>query len=164
MANKWICFTQKEIKTLLDLTTEKEFKTIHKKLSSNYNKKRISVASAKGKGRSLQYWICNKISSLLNIPYIQSDDSCLIHSREMGQHGVDIILRGEALKRFPYSIESKSSESLNLMPVIEQIEANQKKDTDWLIVHKRKALPEPIVIMTWRTFEKTFNHLPVHIQ
>ena len=165
MANKWVCFTQKEVLDLIHLTEDKKyFKNIHRKLQSNHNKKRITISSAKAKGRNLQYWICEKISKLINIPFDQQDDSCLIHSREMGQHGKDIILRGEAQILFPYSVESKASESLNLMETIEQSESNQDKNTDWMIVHKRKALAEPIVILSWRGFEKTFNHLPIHIQ
>ena len=53
----------------------------------------IKTSSAKAKGRSLQQWVCQKISDLLNIPWGKDE---LIASREMGQSGVDIRLIGEA--------------------------------------------------------------------
>jgi hypothetical protein len=117
----------------------------------------IKIASRKGKGRELQKWVCERISELIRIPYNQQDDACLIHSREMGQAGCDIILRGEALKKFPFAIECKSSESLSLTEAIQQAQANQGKIWTWLVIHKRKAFKEPIVIMEWQTFEDLFK-------
>ena len=114
----------------------------------------IKIRSAKNKGMRLQKWVCSKISKLIGIGYNQQDDLCLIHSRESGLSGVDIILRGNALKTFPYSIECKSSEQLNLLKTIQQAKSNRIEGTDWLIVYKRKAFKKPIVIMDWYTFEK----------
>jgi len=116
--------------------------------------KTIKVSSRKGKGRELQYFICREISELTGIPYIQSDDDCDIHSREMGQHGKDIILRGEALRKFPFSVEAKCSESFDMLGTYEQAITNTTKDTDWLIVHRRKSIPEVIVMLSWNTFKK----------
>jgi hypothetical protein len=116
---------------------------------------RIKTSSAKDKGRALQYFVCDHISMLLyGKPFNQKDDNCLIHSREMGQAGSDIILRGDAQERFPFTVECKSTESFSLVPTINQVRANLKKGTDWLIVHRRKALPDPIVILTWEAFER----------
>ena len=115
---------------------------------------RIKTSSGKDKGKALQFWVCERISKITGIQYVQSDDSCLIHSREMGQPGADIVLRGEAIKAFPYSVECKSTESLGLLETIKQASANQKDGTDWLIVHRRKAYKEPIVILAWSAFEK----------
>lgn len=157
---KWVNLSNKEIsylsKAMMFLFKTKEYKSIEKKLE-NLNKK-ISVSSAKAKGRNLQYWVCEKISKLLGIPFNQQDDDCLIHSREMGQAGADIILRGEAGKKFPFSIECKSSESLNLVGTIEQVKSNTKPNQDWIIVHKKKAIPNPIVIMDWDCFERLFKN------
>jgi hypothetical protein len=121
--------------------------------------KPIKVSSRKAKGRSLQKWVCQRIAKLLNIEYNQQDDQCLIHSREMGQAGVDIILRGDTIKRFPYSIECKNSEQLKLIGTIAQVKKSLIQDTDWLIVHKKKSLDKPIVIMEWDAFEKLNYHL-----
>lgn len=148
MASKWVLLTDKDRENILEGisiggATYKKIEALDK---------RIKVSSAKGKGRNLQMWVCEQISKLLNIPFVQSDDSSLIASRPMGQHGLDCILRGEALKRFPYSIECKNSEQLDLVGTINQAKANEAKGTHWLIVHKRKALAKPIVIMEWDTF------------
>ena len=70
-------------------------------------KKRISVASAKDKGRRLQQWTCEQISKITGIPWGYEDDK-EIQPRIMGQKGVDVILRGDALSLFPFSIECKS--------------------------------------------------------
>jgi len=121
------------------------------RLSKKMEHKKIKVASAKGKGRNLQHWVCERISEMTGIPYSQDDDS-LIRSREMGQAGVDIVLRDKAAERFPFSIECKSSEQLNLVETVEQAKRNNLPEREWLIVHKRKAIPNPIVIMDWDTF------------
>ena len=113
----------------------------------------IKIRSAKDKGMRLQKWVCQKIAKILGIEYNSQDDQCLIHSRTCGLSGVDIILRGEAIKRFPYSIECKSSEKLNLLGTIRQAKSNQVDGTDWLIVYKRKAFKKPIVIMDWDAFQ-----------
>ena len=113
----------------------------------------IKVASRKAKGRNLQKWVCSKIAKILDMKFDQQDDQCLIHSREMGQQGVDIILRGDTIKKFPFSIECKSSEQLNLIGTVKQAKSNQVDGTDWLIVYKKKAFKKPIVIMDWDAFE-----------
>lgn len=112
----------------------------------------IKISSRKSKGRNLQKWVCEQISKLTGIPYDQSDDQCLIHSREMGQSGVDIILRGDALRKFSFSVECKNSKQLKLMDSIEQAKKNNISGNDWLIVYKNKQLKEPIVIMDWMCF------------
>ena len=119
--------------------------------------KPIKVSSAKAKGRELQKWVCQKIANLLKIEYNQQDDQCLIHSREMGQAGVDVVLRGEVRKRFPFSIECKNTEQLEFIKSIKQAQANTSQDEDWMVVHKRKALNSPVVILDWAAFEKLFS-------
>ena len=119
--------------------------------------KKIKVSSAKGKGRALQYWVCEKIAEIFGIEFVQSDDDCLIHSREMGQNGVDIVLRGGIGKKFPFDIECKSCESLSIPEWIRQARANKKENRDWLLVFKKQTLGHtPFVIMEWDCFEKIF--------
>ena len=159
MPNRWLQLNEKELETIHTvLVLNWDMNSKHKKLADKVlkimNKKRIKISSAKGKGRNLQYWVCERISDIVDIPYNQSDDQCPIHSREMGQHGLDIILRGKAKFQFPYSIECKSSEQFNLVPTIEQVKSNMIDGTDWLIVHKKRAIPSPIVVMDWYAFEQ----------
>jgi hypothetical protein len=114
--------------------------------------KPIKKSSAKGKGRDLQKWVCERIADLFQIEYNQQDDNCVIHSREMGQPGIDIIIRGYLKDFFPFAIECKSSEQLNLLKTIQQAKKNSKNNDWWIIVHKNKSMKNPAVIMSWDCF------------
>lgn len=152
----YLNLNKKELSVLLDILTRPDHRYTEEqsKLWVKIKKAttRIKISSAKGKGRELQKRVCRDISEAIGIPYDQQDDECLIHSREMGQSGVDVILRGEARGLFPYSIECKSAEAFSLLAAIEQAENNQVEGTDWMIVHKRKAWKVPVVILDWRVF------------
>lgn len=113
----------------------------------------MTAKSAKAKGRALQYWVRDRLGGMFGLSCGQDDD-CLIRSREMGQHGLDIILHGEAKTKIPYSIECKSGESFRLVESIKQARDNCKPGTDWLLVHKRKAFKNPIVLMDWSAFQR----------
>jgi hypothetical protein len=162
MANRWVCLTDQEINSIKDFVGSMGAKGDHPALSNALKKmeksqKRIAISSAKDKGRMLQKWVCEKISKLTGIPYNQQDDNCLIHGREMGQAGVDVVLRGKARRMFPFDIECKSTEQLSLISTIHQAQQNTAEDRHWMIVHKCKALPIPIAIMSWETFEAIWN-------
>lgn len=162
----WINLTKNEIERI------KEYNISHKYWTGSYSKEDekfinklnkllnpIKIRSRKNKGSNLQKWICEKISKLLNIPYEQSDDQCLIHSREMAQKGTDVILRGKALKEFPFSIECKSSEQFNIKSTVEQAKNNQIKSTEWMVVYKRKSFKNPVVIIEWGVLEKLYKNI-----
>lgn len=116
----------------------------------------MKTSSCKAKGRNLQMWVCQKIANIFNIEFDNQDDQCSIHSREMGQSGVDIILRGVIYKKFLYDIECKNTEKLSLYPTIDQAINNTNLGRDWLIVHKKNR-SDPIVIMDWEAFERLFK-------
>jgi len=118
----------------------------------------IKASSAKAKGRELQKLVCRKISKLLNLSYDQSDDNCLIHSREMGQAGSDVVLRGEAFNRFPFDIECKRTEKLNIYKAIKQGKVNTKKGRNYLVVHKKNRT-DPIAILDLDVFMKILKKL-----
>lgn len=153
MGNKWVSLTDVERAWILARTVGDS-----SVLAGGLRKKirvagmRITHGSAKDKGRSLQQWVCRKISELIGVPYNQQDDECLIHSREMGQSGTDVVLRGIAAARFPYSVECKSSERMSVQGFVIQASKNVRPGTDWLVVYKCKALDAPVVIMSWDTF------------
>ena len=111
-------------------------------------KKPISIASRKQKGRNLQKWTAKKISELLSIPCGKDE---LIASREMGQSGTDVRLIGEALKRFPFSIETKCQEKWSMNQFIQQAKANQMDSTDWLLIVKKNH-DKPVVVMDADSF------------
>lgn len=122
-------------------------------------RRRITVTSAKGKGRWLQQWACDQVSKLLGISWGYEDDE-LIQPRIMGQKGVDVILKDEALENFPFSIECKSSEAWAIPAAIRQARRNQKKDTEWLLIMKRKEFQNPVVIVDANVFFKLMKLIP----
>lgn len=152
---------QKEINSLkLNKTSVYENKC--EKLIKKFERaeKTIKVSSRKGKGRGLQYWVCEKIANIFGIEFNQSDDNCLIHSREMGQHGTDIIVRGEIYNKFPFDIECKAQENLNIPEWVRQAQDNKKENRDWLVIFKKQTIgTTPLVLMDWNTFEKLIRRV-----
>jgi len=148
-----ITLNRKEIEFITTHLMGEQFPTEREKIVKKLEKclNPIKISSRKQKGRNLQKWVCEQIAKLFNIEYDQQDDNCPIHSREMGQSGVDVIIRGELQQRFPFAIECKSSEQLNLPQTIKQTKKNAKGKY-WIIVHKRKAFKKPVVIMDWDCF------------
>jgi len=108
----------------------------------------ISIAARKAKGRRLQQWVCEKISLITGLPWGKDLD---IDSRPMGQSGVDVILRGAALQKAPFSIECKNQEKWSVIKWVEQAKANEKSNTDWLLVVSKNNV-KPVVIMDAETF------------
>lgn len=136
--------------------TKKECERLIKKFQRA--EKKISASSAKAKGRGLQYWVCEKIGELFGVEFVQSDDECLIQSRPMGQHSVDVILRGDLKKKFPFSIECKSQENLNVADWIRQSRENELPGTYWMLIFKKHTLgSKPIVCLEFETFLKFYN-------
>jgi len=130
-------------------------KELEKKKKKKKKKKRIKISSAKAKGRELQKWVAYEISK---ITHIKCGKDELIESREMGQSGVDIKLIGEAQQLFPFSVESKRCEKINLSKAIEQAKANQKENTDWLLV-TRKSNEKAIISMDAEVFFKLYEQI-----
>jgi len=151
--NKYVMLSTKEREELLALPDLPE--KVRKRLEKSNT--RITTRSAKQKGLGFQKWLCQEIAELINEEYRPGDDDSPIDSRPGGQHGVDIILRGEAKKKFPFSVEAKNQENMNLMETINQATANTADGTDWLIAHKRKVLDFPIVIISWDLFKKLYR-------
>ena len=77
------------------------------KTSRKSGLRKMSVGSAKAKGRKLQTWVAEKLLSLLkNVTELD------IKSTPMGVNGVDVQLSSQAFKQFPYNIECKNTERL----------------------------------------------------
>ena len=68
----------------------------------------MKTQSAKAKGRRLQQWFRDLLIEELEI---HPED---IESRSMGAGGEDLIMARAAREKFPYSIECKNQESVNL--------------------------------------------------
>jgi hypothetical protein len=88
--------------------------------------------SAKAKGRKLQTDVKNTI--LETFTTLEPDD---VKSAIMGESGEDIKLSPAARKLFPYAVECKNTEKLNIWSALEQAEANAKNETTPLLFFKR---------------------------
>ncbi len=87
--------------------------------------------SAKNKGKRLQ----NKIRDLIleKFDILESDD---VRSITIGDSGEDILLSPAARKVFPFSVECKNQEKLNIWSALEQAEDNSGNHTP-LVIFKR---------------------------
>ena len=87
--------------------------------------------SAKNKGKRLQ----NKIRDLIleKFDSLEPDD---VRSITMGDSGEDILLSPAARRLFPFSVECKNQEKLNIWGALEQAEDNSGNHTP-LVIFKR---------------------------
>ena len=88
--------------------------------------------SAKNKGKRLQNTIRDLILEKFNAK-LEPDD---VRSITMGDSGEDILLSPAARRLFPFSVECKNQESLNIWSSLEQAEGNSGKHTP-LVIFKR---------------------------
>ena len=117
------------------------------------SKKRITVASAKAKGRNLQKLVAQKISELTGFEWGKDKP---IESRPMGQSGTDVRLESSVLKVFPFSVECKAQEKWSIHEFLKQAKENTLDNTDWLLVVKRSR-EKPIAIIDLDVFFKILN-------
>ena len=106
----------------------------------------MKTQSAKAKGRRLQQWFRDLLIEKLDI---HPED---IESRSMGAGGEDLIMARAARQRFPYSIECKNQESINLWKSYEQAQENSK-DYEPVVVLKRNNT-KPLVLVDAEYFVK----------
>jgi len=102
--------------------------------------KKHNPRTAKAKGRRLQQLVVKKL--LLLLPGVQPDD---IQSRSMGANGEDVMLSPYARSIFPYSVECKNQEKLNLWKAWEQTQGNAEDYQPLLIVGKNNTKPLAVV-------------------
>lgn len=103
----------------------------------------MKTRSCKNKGIVLQKIVAEKISKLLGIDWGKDKE---IRSREAGQQGTDVVLSERVESLFPFAIECKNQESLNLWAAIDQAKSNAKENTSWILFCKRNRI-DPIVIL-----------------
>lgn len=95
--------------------------------------------SAKAKGRNLQKWFVEKL-----VEFLKLDEEDL-ESRPMGSQGEDIIMGKQSREVFPYSIECKNQEKLNVWDAYEQAESNCKGYTPIVVMKKNNKKPLVVV-------------------
>lgn len=105
----------------------------------------MNTASCKAKGRNLQKLVVRSILSWF--PQLTDRD---VLSRSMGAMGEDIILSEAAIKIFPYHIECKNQERLNIWASWDQASENKSDKTAVLIIKRNRT--DPLVVMSLEDF------------
>lgn len=100
--------------------------------------------SAKAKGRNLQKWVVSKLREKFG----WHEDECT--SRSMGAGGEDILLSPGARRAFPFSVECKNTERVNVYDCYEQAAANAG-EYNAIVVYKRNRR-QPLVIIDFNDF------------
>ena len=109
----------------------------------------MKTSSAKAKGRKLQQWMRTLLIEKLDV---HPED---IESRSMGAGGEDLIMARAAREKFPYSIECKNQESLNVWKSYEQAESNSG-DYEPVVFIKRNN-QKPLVVVDAEYFVRLHN-------
>ena len=104
----------------------------------------MKTSSAKAKGRRLQQKFMQLLIEKLEI------DPEDIESRSMGAGGEDLIMSKAARNKFPYSIECKNQEKLNIWSAWDQANAN-KGVYEPLVVIKKNGV-QPLVVLDAESF------------
>ena len=91
----------------------------------------MKTSSAKAKGRKLQQHVRDRVLELY--PTLTERD---VVSAPMGVPGEDIQLSQVASELFPYSVECKNVEKLNIWKALEEAEGNNR-DLEPIVVFKR---------------------------
>lgn len=93
-----------------------------------------TVAARKAKGRKLQMWVREQLLALF--PELHDDD---ITSTPMGVTGADLQLSPAARKLFPFDVECKNQEAVNVWKAYEQ--AGNGKHIPLVIIKKNRHKP-----------------------
>ena len=100
---------------------------------------KVKTQSAKAKGRRFQQWVRDQLIEILDV---HPED---VESRSMGSGGEDLIMARAARSKFPYSIECKNQESVNVWKSYAQAKGNAG-EYEPLVVLKRNNT-KPLVLL-----------------
>ena len=109
----------------------------------------MKTQSKKSKGRRLQKWVREQLIEKLNI---HEED---IESRSMGAGGEDLIMARAARLNFPYSIECKNVEKLNVWEAYKQAKENSK-DHEPIVVMKKNN-HKPLIVVDAEHFVQIYK-------
>ncbi len=104
----------------------------------------MKTSSAKAKGRKLQQWFRNLLVEELEL---NSED---LESRPMGSGGEDIIMGVQSRTKFPFSIECKNQEKVNVWEAYAQAEENCKGYEPLVVIKRNRH--KPLVVMDAEEF------------
>jgi len=99
----------------------------------------MKTQSAKAKGRRLQQWVRDQLIESLDV---HPED---VESRSMGAQGEDVMLARAAREKFPFSIECKNVEKLNVWDAYDQAKVNSG-DYEPIVVMKKNG-KKPLVVI-----------------
>lgn len=105
--------------------------------------------SAKAKGRILQKWFTKLLVDVLEL-----DDEDM-ESRPMGSQGEDIIIGKQSRNKFPYSIECKNQEAVNVWKAYAQAEENCKGYEPLVVIKRNRS--KPLVLVDAKHFVGLFT-------
>ena len=111
----------------------------------------MKTQSAKAKGRRLQQWVRDQLIDKL---LISEED---VESRSMGASGEDLIMARAAREKFPFSIECKNQEKLNVWDAYKQASENSK-DYEPIVVMKKNN-HKTLVVLDAEKFVKLCQEL-----
>ncbi len=110
----------------------------------------MKTSSAKAKGRKLQQWFANVLVETLGL------DSEDLESRPMGSQGEDIILGRQSRDVFPFSIECKNQEAVNVWKAYEQASENCKGYEPPVVIKRNRH--KPLVVIDAEKFVQLIKH------
>ena len=99
----------------------------------------MKTQRAKAKGRNLQKWVVNKLIETFEI---HPED---IKSCSMGAGGEDVVMARAAREKFPFSVECKNVERLNVWEAYDQASANCNGYEPLVIMKKNHK--KPLVVL-----------------
>ena len=111
----------------------------------------MKTQSAKAKGRRLQQWVRDLLIEKLDV---HPED---VESRSMGAGGEDLIMARAAREKFPYSIECKNQETINIWKSYEQAKENSG-EYEPIVVLKRNNV-KPLVLVDANYFVNLHNRV-----
>ena len=103
----------------------------------------MRTQSKKAKGRRLQQWVRDILIEKLEV---HPED---IESRSMGAGGEDLIMARSARQKFPYSIECKNQEKINIWESYKQANENSKNYEPVVVLKRNKHKPLILVDATY---------------
>ena len=104
----------------------------------------MKTQSAKAKGRRLQQWVRDLLIEKLDV---HPED---VESRSMGAGGEDLIMARAAREKFPYSVECKNQEKVNVWSAYKQAEENCKGYVPLAVIKKNHH--KPLAVVDLETF------------
>ena len=108
----------------------------------------MKTSSRKSKGRRLQNFVAERLQGFFG----WSVEDC--KPAVMGESGVDIKLGSREKAQFPYDIECKNVEKINIWQSLKQAEENTEEGRKPLLVFTRNRSPT-YVVMRWEDFEES---------